>query len=229
MEAKKSIVLVDDHVVVRSGLKELIEKLGPYKVTGEYSDGLTFLGALPLKHTPDLVILDLGLPGMTGDKVVEQMNARKIGIPVLILTLNQEEDVIVGLFRNGVRGYLQKSCSAAVMKSALEEIFSTGYYHNEFLTLSLRNPAAGTKSGTEKVLEQLTAREKEFLRLVCHEKEYTYEQIADLMSVQHRTVDGYRESLFDKFGIKSKTGLVLFVLKHKLFDHLGATPQASSS
>jgi two-component system, NarL family, invasion response regulator UvrY len=55
---------------------------------------------------------------------------------------------------------------------------------------------------------------------VCHEKEYTYEQIADKMGVQHRTVDGYRESIFEKFAIKSKTGLVLFVLKHRLFDHL---------
>ncbi|MEI6021637.1 MAG: helix-turn-helix transcriptional regulator, partial [Bacteroidota bacterium] len=66
----------------------------------------------------------------------------------------------------------------------------------------------------------LSPREKEFLKLVCHEKEYTYEQIADQMKVQHRTVDGYRESVFDKFGIKSKTGLVLFVLKHDLFQVL---------
>jgi DNA-binding CsgD family transcriptional regulator len=66
----------------------------------------------------------------------------------------------------------------------------------------------------------LTVREKEFLKLVCNEKEYTYDQIADLMKVQHRTVDGYRESVFEKFGIKSKTGLVLFVLKHNLFELL---------
>jgi two-component system invasion response regulator UvrY len=76
------------------------------------------------------------------------------------------------------------------------------------------------KTEQEKVLEQLTEREKEFLKLICHEKEYTYEQVADQMKVQHRTVDGYRESLFDKFGIKSKTGLVLFVLKHNLFIYL---------
>ena len=70
------------------------------------------------------------------------------------------------------------------------------------------------------IVEQLSHREREFLKLVCHEGEYTYDQIAGIMGVQHRTVDGYRESIFEKFAIKSKTGLVLFVLKHQLFDNL---------
>ncbi len=96
-----------------------------------------------------------------------------------------------------------------------------GYYHNEFLTYSLRaNTYEKKRSEQEIALEKLSPKEKEFLKLVCDAKEYTYEQIADIMNVQHRTVDAYRESIFAKFGIKSKTGLVLFVLKHKLFGYL---------
>jgi len=76
------------------------------------------------------------------------------------------------------------------------------------------------KNPADQIVAQLTDREREFLKLVCHEKEYTYDQIAGIMGVQHRTVDGYRESIFDKFGIKSKTGLVLFILRHQLFDKL---------
>jgi DNA-binding NarL/FixJ family response regulator len=140
-------------------------------------------------------------------------------LPVLILTLNEEEDLILKLFRLGVRGYLKKNCTAIELQTALSEIFRCGYYHNEFLALSLQSDTAPTKKTEQQlILDQLTLREKEFLKLVCHEKEYTYEQIADKMGVQHRTVD--RESLFEKFSIKSKTGLVLFVLKHKLFDSL---------
>lgn len=221
MGAKKNIVLVDDHVIVRNGLKELIGRLGPYQVSAEYSSGHELLDALPLPHACDLLILDLSMPGITGDAVVEELKKRDAGIPVLVLTLNRDEAVIIRLFRNGVRGYLQKDCDAVTFKSALEEIFRCGYYHNEFLTLSLHNSGQQPKkTGREKIMEQLSAREKEFLKLVCHEKEYTYEQIADLMQVQHRTVDGYRESIFDKFRIRSKTGLVLFVLKHQLFDYL---------
>ncbi|MEL7005196.1 MAG: LuxR C-terminal-related transcriptional regulator, partial [Bacteroidota bacterium] len=86
---------------------------------------------------------------------------------------------------------------------------------------SLRNDlVTKEKSQQELIIEQLSDREREFLKLVCHEEEYTYDQIAGEMGVQHRTVDGYRESIFDKFSIKSKTGLVLFVLKHNLLEHL---------
>lgn len=221
MHPKKRIAMVDDHVIVRAGLKELIEKIGPYEVTAEFDDGESLLAALPLKPEPDLLILDLSLPGMLGDAVMEALNGSGIRFPVLVLTLNRDEDTIVRLFRNGVRGYLAKDCTSSALRNALEQIFSTGYFHNEFLTLSLRaNGSSAKRSVQQEVLDQLTAREREFLSLVCHEKEYTYEQIADKMNVTHRTVDGYRESIFEKFGIKSKTGLVLFVLKHRLFDHL---------
>jgi len=213
----KNIILVDDHVIVRNGLKELIEKLGAYKIMAEFDNGQSLLNSLPFKKTPDLVLLDLNLPGMNGDLVLMELNARGANIPVLMLTLNTDENIIVKLFRNGLRGYLQKDCSAQMLKLALEEIFRCGYYHNEFLSRSLKSGIPSKKTEQEKILEQLTLREREFLKLVCHEKEYTYEQIADQMSVQHRTVDGYREAVFDKFGIKSKTGLVLFILKHNLF------------
>jgi two-component system, NarL family, invasion response regulator UvrY len=218
---KRSIVLVDDHVVVRNGLKELIEKLGPYVVSGQFDNGTALLASLPLEPSPDLLILDLNMPGMTTVAILEALRTSGQDTPVLILTLDSDEPTIIRLFRSGVRGFLKKDCNAATLGAALRSIFETGYYANEFLALSLkRDTAEPGMTEQQKVLEQLTAREKEFLKLVCHEKEYTYEQIADQMNVQHRTVDGYREAIFEKFGIKSKTGLVLFVLKHQLFEHL---------
>ena len=221
MEPQKNIVLVDDHIIIRNGLKELIEKLGPYKISGQFDNGQALLDALPLTPQPDLIIMDISMPGMNGDEVVEELNKRAVKIPLLILTLNEQDELVIKLFRLGVRGYLQKNCTAAVMKEAIHQILEKGYYHNEFLAYSLQNNTAVTKkSERETVFEQLSEREKEFLKLVCHEKEYTYEQIADKMHVQHRTVDGYRESVFAKFGIKSKTGLVLFVLKHNLMELL---------
>jgi two-component system, NarL family, invasion response regulator UvrY len=221
MIEKKNIVLVDDHVIIRNGLKALIEKLGPYFISHQFDNGQSLLDALPLNPRADLIIMDVNMPGMNGDELVVQLNAREINTPVLILSLNEDSNLVVKLFRLGVRGYLPKNCSADTMKKALEELFRGGYFHNEFLTYSLQtNTSAPKKTEQEKILERLTSREKEFLKLVCHEKEYTYEQIADKMNVQHRTVDGYRESVFEKFDIKSKTGLVLFILRHKLLDLL---------
>jgi two-component system, NarL family, invasion response regulator UvrY len=219
---KKRIVLVDDHVVIRNGLKELIEKLGPYHVVAEFDNGSEFISNVPITPSPDLVIMDLSMPEMDGDEVLEVLNEKKFTTPVLMLTLNQDDARIVKLFRLGARGYLQKNCTAAVLRSALEEIFRCGYYHNEFLAFSLQNSQVSDKrkDPSKEILEQLSDREREFLKHVCHEKEYTYDQIAGLMGVQHRTVDGYRESIFEKFGIKSKTGLVLFILRNQIFDKL---------
>lgn len=220
-ETKKNIVLVDDHVIIRNGLKELIEKLGAFKISYQFDNGQAFLDALPLNPMPDLIILDICMPEMNGDRIMEILVEKKIKIPVLILTLNENESLIIKLFRLGVRGYLKKNCTATVLQEALKEIFEKGYYHNEFLTYSLQTNAADAKKNEQEIiLAELTTREKEFLKLVCNDKEYTYEQIADKMNVQPRTVDGYRESIFEKFGIKSKTGLVLFVLKHKLLELL---------
>lgn len=215
-------MLVDDHVIIRNGLKELIEKLGPYCIMAQYDHGKDLVQALSTNARPDLIIMDLTMPVMDGDEAMCIMNENGFGVPVLMLTLNQDEQKITRLFRMGIRGYLQKDCTATEMREALESIFRTGYYHNDLLTHALRSPdiMSPKKSVRMEILEKLTNREIEFLKLVCHENEYTYDQIAGMMGVVRRTIDSYRESIFFKFDIKSKTGLVLFAIKHRLFDTL---------
>ena len=217
----KKIALVEDHVVVRKGLKELILKLGPYEVVAEYDNGLDLIRNISTNNNLDLILMDITMPKMDGDQAMEEMKELGVNIPVLVLTLNTDERRVVKLFRAGARGYLEKNCSAKILKEALDQIFEKGFYHNEFLTYSLQHDTPKKKKSERQViLERLSEREREFLKLVCHEEEYTYDQIAGHMNVQHRTVDGYRESIFSKFGIKSKTGLVLFVLKYNLFELL---------
>jgi two-component system, NarL family, invasion response regulator UvrY len=219
---KKNIVLVDDHTIIRDGLKVLIEKLGPYNISAQFDDGETFIKQYEsLKPVPDLIIMDLSMPHLSGLEVMQVWKSKCYETPVLMLTLNEAEDSIIQLFRLGVRGYLKKSCSANEMRTAISDILERAYYHNEFLQLSLQNDSVvKKKSASELLVEQLSNRERQFLKHVCDEKEYTYLQIADLMQVEPRTVDGYRESIFQKFNIKSKTGLVLFVLKHQLLEWL---------
>ncbi len=219
--SEKKIVLIDDHKVVRNGLRMLIEKLGPYKVILEFDNGAELIKDLILIKGADLLVMDIAMPELDGEATVERLNELGIEVPVLVLTLTHDDDRVVKLFRMGVRGYLMKDSPADALRNALKAVFDTGYYHNEFLTYSLLHEQKATpKSKAEIILEQLSQREREFLKLVCHEAEYTYDQIAGEMGVQHRTVDGYRESIFEKFEIKSKTGLVLFVLKYQLIELL---------
>jgi two-component system invasion response regulator UvrY len=217
---KRNIILVDDHTVIRNALKELIEKLGPYQVIEQYDNGLDFVKALPFHNDPDLVVLDVAMPEMDGEETLSQLKQLGINTPVIILTLDEDDQKVIRLFRLGARGYLRKNCSAKDLGEALEQIFKTGYYHNDFLARSLRSDSTPRENPKDKIMNNLSAKEKEFLRHVCHEKEYTYDQIAGLMGVQHRTVDKYRENIFEKFDIKSKTGLVLFAIRNKLLEDL---------
>lgn len=215
MQAPISIFLIDDHPIVRNGLKSLIESMGDYKITKQFDNGQDLIDALPFDEAPDLMILDLTMPVMDGRETVHHLRELGVPIPVLILTLESNEETIIELFRMGIRGYLSKSSTADVLKKAIDDVIQSGYYHNEILIKALTSDTKENKGAQP--LNYATEREAEFLRLVCDEREYTYEQIASLMGISRRTVDGYRESLFEKFSIKSKTGLVLFAIKSGIY------------
>lgn len=212
-----SLVLVDDHVIVRSGLKSLIQEMGEYAVTQEYSNGKHFIEALPKLQHPDIIIMDLGMPEMDGEETMRWMQVNYPQLKVLILTWDTNERKIIELFRLGVRGYLLKNCTADNLKKAIDDTYETGYYHTELLQSALMKDHQAQDTDIKAQIEKkITPREQFFLDLVCNKQEYTYDQMADLMKVHRRTIDGYRESLFEKFNIKSKTGLVLFAIKHGL-------------
>ncbi len=210
-----SIILVDDHIIVRNGLRSLIEIMGNYKVVGQFDNGLHFINALPSLPDPDIAIIDLNMPQMNGVEVVRWMRKYRPNIKVLILTLDSDERTIIELFKMGVRGYLAKNSTAEVLKKALEDTVHTGYYHSELLQHALTT-GAQKKETFNVLLDELTDRELLFIKLVCDEREYTYDAIKDIMGVSRRTVDGYRESVFEKFDVRSKTGMVMFAIKHGL-------------
>lgn len=214
MQHAAEIFLVDDHPIVRSGLKALIERLGNYKVLAEFDNGQELINAFPFAAAPALIIMDLAMPVMDGTQTVIALKRLGVEIPVLILTLETEEQTIINLFRLGIRGYLPKSATATVLRQAISDVLTSGYYHNEMMTKALLSPGDVYMDERQMMLSQVSAREREFLLLVCDEQEPTYEEIARRMEVSRRTVDGYRESLFSKFNIKSKTGLVLFAIKY---------------
>lgn len=214
-----SIFLVDDHTIVRNGLKELIEKIGPFRVTQEFSNGKEFISALPLIDEPGLVILDLNMPVMDGLATVQWLHEHDKKFPVLVLTLENDEENVIRLFRLGIRGYVEKNCTAAILKKAIEDIIEFKYYHSELLFKALTTDEKPKETPNDRIRKQLTSRELEFLRLVCDEAELTYKMIADKMKVHPSTVDGYREAVFAKFNIKTKPGLILFAFRHGLLDH----------
>jgi DNA-binding NarL/FixJ family response regulator len=213
---RQPVALVDDHELVRAGIAGMIDRIGGYRVVYEASNGLEFLDLLNGVDEPRIAVVDLHMPIMDGFETIAWLRAQRPNIMTLALTFDPAEEVMMRAVRAGARGFLRKNARAPVLKTALDSLMLTGYYHSDEVHEGLVQ-TPGSKTGQERLREKVFAdispRELEFLKLVCSPDEYTYEKIAFKMNVHRRTVDGFRESLTEKFGIKSKTGLVLFAMK----------------
>ena len=121
---------------------------------------------------------------------------------------------IIKMIHNGARGYILKDADPKELQVAFEEILAKGYYYNEMLTRKVMQSIHQSGTDSSNVLRHLTDREMEFLKHACSEK--NYQQIASDMFVSERTVDGYRESLFKKFNVSNRVGLVLYAIKNQL-------------
>ncbi len=214
-----NVALVDDHHLMRTGLVATVNGLGDYRVTLEAGNGKEFIDLLTdtsAADRPAIAIVDLNMPVMDGYATIAWLREHAPDILPLVLTFDAADDAMVKAVRAGARGFVLKSARPNVLKTALDSLALTGYYYTEEThEARQRNPEWKTKQERERerVLAAITPREMEFLQHVCSESEPTYEQIGDLMGVHRRTVDNYRIALFEKFNIKSKTGLVLFALR----------------
>jgi len=212
---KTTICIIDDHKIVRQGLKELLEKLGNYKVTQEFESGVEFLDALPLQQMPDIFILDYSMPKLNGIEVLQKLESQTQEYKVLLLTQHLEEQIINDAYHYGARGFLHKNCTAHDLKFAIDNIVKIGYNNVSEILKRIKN-YDDSITNTTAIAVTLSEREMKFLELVCDENEYTYDQMAEIMSVSVKSIDVYRTAIFDRYKIKSKVGLVLFSFKHKL-------------
>jgi DNA-binding NarL/FixJ family response regulator len=211
--SKTTICLIDDHKIVRQGLKDLLEKLGNYHIVSEFENGEDFIAALPLETPTDVYILDYSMSNMNGIEVLKSLEEKEEEYKVLLLTQHFDEQIIDDAYKYGARGFLNKNCTAHDLKFAIDNISKIGYNNISEILKRIKNPDA-EDSAKNKI--QLTNREQEFLKLVCDEQELTYDQMATIMGLSVKTVESYRTALFDRFNIKSKVGLVLFSYKHRL-------------
>ena len=210
-----NIVIIDDHEIVRNALKQLIENLGGYKVIAEFNNGINFLGEISdLKEVPDIFIIDYSMPMGDGDVIIQKALEKYPNYKFLVLTRHFEESIINNVYICGARGFLNKKCSSEQLKFAIDNIVSIGYTNITEILRRIRN--FKEPKPAKETLPKLSKNEFLFLELVCDEKEYTYSQISDKMNANIKAVDYYRATLFTKFDVKSKVGLVLYSWKHQL-------------
>lgn len=225
-------MLVDDHHLMRAGLAFTVDRLGGYRVTRQAGNGREMIEQLEKAapgglQAPDIVIVDLNMPVMDGYATLAWLRENAPDILTLVLTFDATDDAMLKAVHAGARGFVLKSVRPSVLKSALDSLVMTGYYYADEARDKSTVPSmealamAPDSEQRTRILEQITPREREFLRLVCNEAEYTYEQIARRMNIQRRSVETFRVGLFEKFNIRSKTGLVLFAMRWGLVEEEG--------
>ena len=205
------IAIVDDHVLFRKGLCALIKYFPGYEVLFEASDGKDMIGKLKPEQLPHIVLLDINMPQMDGFSSAEWLKNNYPQIKALALSTMDAESAIIRMIKQGVKGYVLKDADPEELFRALDHVNTFGYFFNDLVTHKVMKSLTG-QSEEVAVLMKLSDREHEFLKYICSEKSYA--EIADVMCVSPRTVEGYRNSLCEKLNLKTRTGLALFAVKN---------------
>ena len=206
------IIIVDDHLLFSEALNGLIAGFKEYQVLAVLANGKELVNYFSEENKrPDIVLMDVQMPIMNGIEATNWLKMNWPEIKVLALSMECEEDTILKMLRAGARGYLLKDIHPSVLEHALKEVFTTGFYYTENVANTLINSANHNGHLNDIVLK---AKELEFLKLAC--TEMTYKQIAETMFLSPKTIENYREALFNKLSVKSRIGLVLYAIKEKI-------------
>lgn len=202
------VAFAEDHLAVRKGIIAFIEKLGGLKIIIETSNGKALIEHIEKSNPlPDVCIIDIQMPVMNGFETVSILKSKWPQINVLILTAIIEELHAIRMIKLGANGYLLKNCRPEEIKQAVTAIHENGVYFNDFFAQKL---FAAVQSKTVK-LPHLSEMETRILKYTC--TELTYGQIAKEMKTTITKVEGYRDNLHKKLGVKSRVGLALFAIR----------------
>lgn len=205
---RRSVVIVDDHTLFAHSLKVMVDSFEDYQVDETLANGQELISYFKTNaKKPDILLLDIKMPVMDGFETMSWLKENEPVQKVLALSMEDDDATVISMLRLGANGYLLKDIDPDEFQLALHTLVEEGYYHSGLEKKTFKGLESGKSDG-------LTEMELEFLRYAC--TELTYREIAGEMNRSPKTIDGYRESLFQKLGVKSRTGLAMFAIKHSL-------------
>jgi len=208
-----SVALVDDHTLFRKGIVELVNGFDNFKIIYEAEHGRQLQEIIDQGDVPEIILLDISMPIMDGFATAAWLRERYPDIKILILSMNDDEQTVIRMLKLGAKGYILKDADPIQLEEALNQLQKTGFYHTELISQALVNNIYN-EAELQNQKKNFSDRELEFMKHAS--SELTYREIADKMCLSPRTIDGYRENLFEKLNVKSRVGLVLYAIKHKL-------------
>jgi two-component system, NarL family, invasion response regulator UvrY len=209
------VALADDHILLRNALGNLIDGFGDCRVTIQAGSGTELVKYITDGTIPDVVLLDLNMPGMDGFDTANWLFTHQPGIHVLMLTMYDSELSLIHLLKSGVKGFLKKDIHPSELKFAIHAVMESGYYYSNYSTGKLINLFRKNKDGEINLHKaMLNEQEREFLKLAA--SDLTYKEIAWQMKLNPRSIDTLRDQLFNKLDVKSRVGLVMVAIRHGL-------------
>ncbi len=210
------VIIADDHKLFRQGIAVLLEDMEDVSLIDDVDNGNELLAALK-DDLPDIVLLDLDMPGKNGIEVLEEIRQQYAELGVIILTA-VDVPMVPYLDICGANGYLFKSTSHEEVENAIRSVYREGFYFNKSVSQamlgSLKKPQR--KKPTLKNNVTLSNREVEVLELIC--QEYTAKEIGEKLFISPRTAEGHRRHLIEKLGVKNTAGLIVKAIKEGIVD-----------
>ncbi|WP_295334805.1 response regulator transcription factor [Flavobacterium sp.] len=210
MGTKKTIAIVDDHILIAQAIKGIIANFENFETICECENGQELIDKITTHNAlPDIVLLDISMPVMDGFQTADWLQKNHPEVLVMVLSMQNDEQSVIKMVRNGAKSYLLKNSHPRELESALLKMVENGFYYPEWASKIIFSSINKTSN---EALSKLTEREKEFLKYTITEK--SYKEIAELMFCSPRTVESYRDNLFEKLNLKTRVGLAVYAIKN---------------
>lgn len=210
-----SIVITDDHDIIRAGIKNIISDQINYTVVAEARDGEEALVKVK-EHKPDILLLDITMPKLSGLDVIEQVHAISPKTKVLVISVHKAHIYAMKAFQAGAKGYLNKANAGEELLPALTKITSGEVYLTASISSYLVKKALNKSTKMESKESLLTLREQEVLRLVAEGK--TAKEVAGTLFISRRTVENYKNTLLKKLSLHKTSDLIKYAIRHKIVE-----------
>lgn len=216
---KIRLAITDDQLLFRKGLAALIQGTKDIQLVAEGENGKELLDKIRgLAIPPDVALIDMNMPVMSGAELNEILRKEYPGMKVLVLSVHDQERFISRMIEAGASGYLAKNTEVEELLTAIRKVHETGFYFNHTTLEAMRNAAQYRARNIRNLSDipiSLTERERETLKFIC--QEFTNAEIGDKLNISIRTVEGHRNNLLAKTGCKNTAGLVVFAIRYEIF------------
>ncbi|WP_159473331.1 response regulator transcription factor [Chryseobacterium sp. 18068] len=208
---KKTIVIVDDHLLIAKALEGIIDNFNDFKVIDVAENGKDMIDKFESGQTiPDIILLDISMPVMNGFETASWLKENHPNIKVMALSMQGDDNSVIKMIRNGAKGYLLKNTHPKDLEIALTKLSSDGFFYPDWASKIIFSNMSDEKNNEKK--KKISEREKEFLTYTV--TELSYKEIAEKMCCSPRTVESYRDQLCEKFDLKTRVGLAVFAIKN---------------